>query len=94
MSEPKNHIRDVRAALFKVLEGLTDEKNPMDIERARAANETAQTLINSAKVEVDYLRITGQESAGFLEEPAQITSDASTAGLPPGITGRTIHRLK
>lgn len=33
------------------------------------------------------------DRAGFLEEPAQITSDSSTAGLPNGIKSITRHRL-
>lgn len=36
----------------------------MDIDRARAINQTAQTLINAAKVEVDFIEATGQELAG------------------------------
>lgn len=71
MSEQKNHISDVRAALFKVLDGLADPDKPMDIERARAINETAQTIINSAKVEVDFLKVMhGDGDAPFLSSPS------------------------
>jgi hypothetical protein len=99
MTDPKKNISDVRAALFKVLEGLTDAEKPMDLDRARAVNETAQTIINSAKVEVDYLRVTGQSNAGFLEEPPQITSDQSTSGVPKQgsvehFPGGIRHRLR
>lgn len=47
----------LRTHLFDVLAGLKDKT--LDIERAKAINETAQTLINMAKVEVDYMRVTG-----------------------------------
>lgn len=53
----KNKIEDLRNHLFATLEGLTDEAKPMEIERARAVAEVAQVLINSAKVEVDFLRL-------------------------------------
>ena len=39
----------------------------MDIERANAVSEVAKTLIDTAKVEVDYLRTTGgTQGTGFI----------------------------
>jgi hypothetical protein len=77
-------IDDVRGHLMKALEGLSS--GTMDIERAKAIAEVSQTLINSAKVEVDYLKVTGQQNGtGFLEKEDE--------QLPPGITGITKHRL-
>jgi hypothetical protein len=39
----------------------------MDIERAKAVADVAQTIINSAKVEVEHLKATGQTgSSGFM----------------------------
>ena len=62
-----NDINALRAALFDTLRGLQDKKDPLDIERAKAINDTAQTIINSAKVEVDFCRTSGQVStSGFL----------------------------
>lgn len=104
----KKHISDVRDALFKVLDGLTDKDNPMDIERARAVNETAQTIINSAKVEVDFLKVVhGDGSAPFIaapEEPEPIQQqtalpsappDPLTSGPAPSHPWRgTVHKLK
>lgn len=99
MSEQKKHISDVREALFKVLDGLTDPEKPMDIERARAINETAQTIINSAKVEVDFLKVMhGDGDAPFLASPelpapvkpqtplpsADQVEDADTRSREPG----------
>jgi len=63
----KNKIDDLRNHLFATLEALQDEENPMDIERAQAISNVAQTLINSAKVEVEYLKATGQTmGSGFI----------------------------
>jgi len=47
---------------------LKDEDKPMDIERAKAVVNVAQTVINSAKVEVDFLAaIDSSESSEFFE---------------------------
>lgn len=43
----------------------------MEIERAKAISEVAQTIINSAKVEVDYMKqVGGKPASGFIpDEP-------------------------
>ncbi len=61
-----NDITTVRTALFDTLRALGDKNSPMDIERAKAINEVAQTIINSAKVEVDALRVIGGTGSGFI----------------------------
>jgi len=53
----KNKIEDVRNHLFATLEGLLDADEPMDIARAKAVADVAQVIINSAKVESDYLKV-------------------------------------
>lgn len=66
---PKNKIEDLRNHLFATLEALQDEDNPMDIERAKAIADVAQVIVSSAKVEVDYIRVTGRdEGTGFIPE--------------------------
>lgn len=59
-------ISDLRNHLFTALEGLADKNKPMEIERARAIADVAQTIINSAKVEVDRMKISGGIDTGFL----------------------------
>lgn len=53
-------MQDLRDHLFATLEALSDEEKPMDIERAKAMCSTAQTIIDSARVEVKYIEVTGQ----------------------------------
>ncbi len=68
----KNKIEDVRNHLFAILEGLADPdpEKPIPLDRAKAAVEVAQAIINTAKVEVDYLKATGQRSGTrFFPEP-------------------------
>jgi hypothetical protein len=57
----QNKMSDLRNHLFATLEALRDEEKPMDIERAKAISQVAQTLIETAKVEVKVMEITGQE---------------------------------
>jgi hypothetical protein len=68
-----NKITDLRDHLFATIEALQDKDKPMDIERAKAIAEVAQTIVNSAKVEVDHLRITGaMQGTGFIPDSEQL----------------------
>lgn len=45
----------------------------MEIERAKAISDVAQTIINSAKVEVDYMKQVGSKSAsGFIPDAPRL----------------------
>ena len=68
MSSP--HIDQVRQALLATLTDLRDKENPMDIERAKAVATVAGVLVDTAKVENDYLKLSGQDRSNFLEQPA------------------------
>lgn len=71
----KNKITDLRNHLFEVIEAMKDAEKPMDIERAKAIADVAQVIVNSAKVEVDFLRMRGEyEESGtaFLEPQHEI----------------------
>lgn len=82
MSNQKT-IEDLRAVLFETIAGVRD--GTMSIEKAQTISDLSQVMVNTAKVEVDFAKATGQKGSGFLEKPAQ---------LPPGITGITQHRIK
>ena len=74
-----NNIITLRDALFATLAGLQSKTKPLDIERARAINETGQVIINSVKAESDYLKATGGSAgSGFIAAPV----DASVTGSP------------
>ena len=64
----KNKIEDLRNHLFVTIESLLDKDEPMDIERAKAVAEVAQVIVNSAKVEVDFIAKTGAVGSGFINE--------------------------
>lgn len=75
-----NDINSLRSTLFETLQQLKDGK--LDLDRAKAINDTAQVIINTAKAEVDYMRVTGANtSTDFI--PAH-TARPNTPQLPEG----------
>lgn len=65
----KNKITDLRDHLFETLEALKDTDKPMEIDRAKAIADVARVIVDSAKVEVQFLQATGGlKSTGFLPE--------------------------
>ena len=64
------HINQVRQSLLDTLTDLRNRDQPMDIERAKAVAQVASVLVDTAKVENDYLKITGQDRSNFIETPA------------------------
>jgi hypothetical protein len=65
----KNKMEDLRNHLFAALEGLSDEEKPLDIDRARAIADVATVIVNSAKVEVDFIKQTGRNTeSNFISE--------------------------
>ncbi len=69
----KNKIDDLRNHLFETLEALKDDEQPMDIDRAKAIAEVGKVIVESAKVEVRFLEVTGAaRGTGFLpSEPRE-----------------------
>jgi hypothetical protein len=64
----KNKLSDLRNHLFETIERLKDDEKPMDIDRARAVSEVAQTIIESAKVELKAIEVSGAEiTSEFLQ---------------------------
>jgi hypothetical protein len=74
----KNKIDDLCNHLFETLEALKDPETPMDLDRARTVATVAKVIVDSAKVEVDFLKVTGAvRSTNFLPIDAGAESEAS-----------------
>lgn len=74
---PKNKIEDLRNHLFDTIERLLDPDDPMDLDRAETVSKVAQTLVNSAKVEVEFMKQTGHGGSSFMQNlPASAVSRA------------------
>ena len=72
-----NDITELRTHLFDTLRGLKD--GSVKLETAKAINDTAQTIINTAKVEVDHMKVVGGCS-GFI---------AGDEGMPKLVPGQS-----
>lgn len=61
------HINTLRTELLATLADLRNRHNPMEPDRARAIAQVASVLVDSAKVEVDYIKATGQDTSNFID---------------------------
>lgn len=81
-------VSNLRAHLFAQLEALRGAADPtVEIERAKAVSDIAQTIINTAKVEIEYLRVNGGGDSSFID------GAVGEKNLPNGITGIVRHRI-
>lgn len=94
MGNKSSDIVELREALFDTLRDLRAGK--IDAEKARAINDTAQVIVNTAKVEIDYLRATGAtKGTEFIPSDRDpVLPDGTTVvSQKPGVTV-TRHQLK
>ena len=62
----RNKINDLRDHLFEALERLKDGE--IDIQTAKAMADVGQVIINSAKIEIDFIKATGSnKDSGFIK---------------------------
>lgn len=82
------NINDLRKTLFETLQGVKD--GSVSVEKAKAVSELSQNIINTAKVEIDYLKAGGKVTSEFIEvnQPKQLDA----AGPQPVVT--RLHRLQ
>ena len=76
-------ITGLRKLLFETARAV--KAGELDVAKARAIREIGDTLIDSAKVEIDYLRLKEDGESTFI--------DLARDGMPNGITGIVRHRL-
>ena len=64
-------LENVRLHLLNTLADLRNPEAPMEIDRARAVAQVAGVLVDTARVEVDYIKACGgKDSSHFLEGSA------------------------
>lgn len=77
-------IDDLRTHLFETLQALKDKDRPMELDRARTIADVGRVLVESAKVEVQFLQVTGAiKSTGFLPD----ADEDQQKKLPPAPSG-------
>ncbi len=65
-------MEDLRNHLFATLEALQDEKQPMELKRAQTIAGVAQVLVDSAKVEVAFVKAAGGRAASQFFPAAEL----------------------
>jgi hypothetical protein len=60
----RNKIEDLRNHLFEVIEMLKD--GDIDMDKAKTIAEVAQVIVNSAKVEVNFIKVVHGNGSGFI----------------------------
>lgn len=73
----KNKMADLRDHLFETIEALKDKDAPLDPARAKAICEVGQTIINTAKVEIDLLKVVdGKHASPFFGDVQPVIEEA------------------
>ncbi len=87
------NINDLRARLFDTLDGVKSGK--LELDRARAVNEIGKTIIDTAKVEVEFIRATNGDKSLFLTGPSKEDVPPEQEGTNPVVGASSIfrHRL-
>ncbi|WP_342705197.1 hypothetical protein OHZ10_29405 [Burkholderia arboris] len=90
-------ITDIREHLMQTLAALRDRENPMDVDRARAVAQVAGVLVDSAKVEVDYIKATGATGDSLFISPLNSDPERllnSTKGEIERTPTGFVHRIR
>ena len=83
-----NDITELRELLFSTMRQV--KAGEIDTDRARAINQTAAVIVDSARVEIEHIKVTGEGESRFV---AAAQPDDQVA-LPPGVLGVRQHRIK
>lgn len=81
-AQAANHISTVRQHLLDQLQALrtaAPKELAKEITRSQAIAQVAQVVVNTAKVEVDYLKATRQKSTPFLEPASDAVQIRTTS---------------
>jgi len=100
MNTENTHINSLRSAMMDTLRHLGTlgrDGKPMDLDQVKAQVQiatamkgVADTLVDTARVEVEYLKATGSDRSDFLEPEATLPrlSSAPTANNPFPVSHR------
>jgi hypothetical protein len=97
----KPHMDELREHLMATLASLRDRESPMDVDRARAVAQVAGVLVETAKVEVEFIKATNGDSSSFIgqgqgqgQERLPAPDSGYTQGSVTREPGRTVHKLR
>ena len=86
-----NTIETLRKSLFETMDAV--KNGTMSIEQAKTVSDIGQVIINSAKVEVDFVKANnGGKSQFFENETKQISQTVNGTLTREGAS--TVHKLR
>lgn len=86
-----NDILALRSHLFNTLTALQDKDNPMDIDRAKAICQVGDVIVDTAKTEIDFMRVNGSIDTQFFQKltpPASLPPPAAAQAIEQKTTGK------
>ncbi len=88
MSQPTNNdIVELRGHLFDTLRAV--KAGTMDTDRARAINQVAAVIVDTARVEIEHTKAIGNKVAS----PFLLPQDTTEKSTPTGVLRVTQHRM-
>jgi len=92
-------ITDLREQLMQTLADLRNGENPMDVDRARAVAQVANVLVDTAKVQVDYIKATGAAGDSLFisslnNNPTRLLSGGESKATIERTPNGFVHRMK
>lgn len=89
-------IEDLRRRLFEAIDGV--KTGATSIEQAKLIGDLSQVIVNTAKVEVEYLRAAQRTDSPFLGQQSAIAdgggdADTGTRAIASGVLSITRHRI-
>lgn len=91
------HISQLRSELLATLQDLRNPHKPMDPDRARAVAQVAAVMVDTARVEVEYLKVSKQDNSNFidgLKAPEAVTAIGNAPAITAAPGGGLIDRTK
>ncbi len=97
------NITDLRSILFDAIEGV--KTGGLDLDKAKTINELSRTLVDTARAEIDHVKICGGIGSDFLASapenpllPGQTRRESTGNGIKtitqiPGVT-ITQHKMR
>jgi hypothetical protein len=84
----KNKIVDLRNHLFETLERLLDKDDPLDPVQANAVANVAKVVVETAQVEIDYMRHVSGIGSEFFPSTSREEKTLVTPATPKALTER------
>lgn len=82
----KHTIDDLRDTLFDTLKDLRSKEKPMELDRALAVVAVGKVIVDSAKTEVAFMKVTGGDGTGFIQK--------QLPGPDTKTPGKIVHRMR